>query len=275
MSHTEPKMVLSECYGSVKYALIFINLIFWVVGLASVGLAVWMLTDQTFLMSLSQEQHNFSAGLYILLAAGILMLIVAFLGCYGAIRSSQCMLVTFFSCLLVVIVAQIAAGAWLYANSNSLEELVKSALINTVKNKYSVEESYTQAVDSFQSDLGCCGATGPSDWTGSKYATKDTSLPVSLTVSGDANNMYRVPESCCRVKDSADCAAAREIKVASEVNFHAIYNEGCIDKLMDFLNSQKNVVIGVAAAIGVLELLGLIFSLVLCCAIGSSDRYKA
>ncbi|XP_076301256.1 CD82 antigen isoform X2 [Lasioglossum baleicum] len=234
-----------------------------------------MLTDQTFLMSLSQEQHNFSAGLYILLAAGILMLLVAFLGCCGAIRSSQCMLVGFFSCLLVVIVAQIAAGAWLYTNSNSLEELVKSSLINTVKNKYSVEESYTQAVDSFQSDLGCCGATGPSDWTGSKYATKDASLPVSLTVSGEANNVYRVPESCCKVKDSPDCAAAREIKVASEVNFHAIYNEGCIDKLMDFLNSQKNVVIGVAAGIGVLELLGLIFSLVLCCTIGSSNRYKA
>ncbi|XP_076651103.1 tetraspanin-8 [Halictus rubicundus] len=268
-------MVLSECYGSVKYALIFINLIFWVVGLVAVGLAVWMLTDQTFLMSLSQEQHNFSAGLYILLAAGVLMLIVAFLGCCGAIRSSQCMLVGFFSCLLVVIVAQIAAGAWLCTNINSLEELVKSSLIDTVKNKYGVEESYTQAVDSFHSDLGCCGATGPSDWAGSKYATKDPSLPVSITVSGDANNVYRVPQSCCILKDSVECAESREIKVASKVNFYAIHNEGCIDKLMDFLNSQKNVVIGVAAAIGVLELLGLIFSLVLCCAIGSSDRYKA
>lgn len=53
------------------------------------------------------------------------------------------------------------------------------------------------------------------------------------------------------------------------------YLQGCIDKLMDALNSQKNIVIGVAAGIGILELLGLIFSLILCCAIGSSDRYKA
>lgn len=44
---------------------------------------------------------------------------------------------------------------------------------------------------------------------------------------------------------------------------------------MDALNSQKNIVIGVTAAIAILELLGLIFSLVLCCAIDSSDRYKA
>ncbi|KZC13100.1 CD82 antigen, partial [Dufourea novaeangliae] len=244
------------------------------VGLAAAVLAVWMLTDQTFLMSLTQEQHNFNAGLYILLSAGILMLIVSFLGCCGAFRSSQCILVAFFSCLLVVIVAQIAAAAWLYSNRNCLEELVKSSVINTVKNKYGIDTAHTGAIDAFQSDLGCCGATGPSDWTGSKYATRDFSIPVSLTVSGDVNNMYKVPESCCKDKESPYCTLARNIKVGSEVS-PAIYNEGCIDRLMDALNSHKNIVIGVAAGIGILELLGLIFSLVLCCTIGSSDRYKA
>ncbi|XP_043790444.1 CD9 antigen-like [Apis laboriosa] len=267
-------MVLSECYGFVKYSLVCINLIFWAVGLAAVGLAVWMLTGQMFLLSLAEEQHNLNAGLYILLSAGILMLIVAFLGCCGAFRGSQCMLVAFFSCLLVVIVAQIAAGAWLYTNSNRLEELVKSSVINTVKNKYGEDSAHTETVDAFQSDLGCCGATGPADWTGSKYATSDSSFPVSFTVSGDANNMYKVPESCCKEKNSVDCKAGQNIKVASVVS-SAIYNEGCIDKLMDALNSQKNIVIGVTSAIAILELLGLIFSLVLCCAIDSSDRYKA
>lgn len=106
---------------------------FQAVGLAAVVVSVWLLTDQTLLMSLVQEQHNFYDGLYILLCAGVIMLIVTFLGCCGAFRESQCMLVAFFSCLLVVIVAQIAAGAWLYSNSYRLEELVKSSVINTVK----------------------------------------------------------------------------------------------------------------------------------------------
>ncbi|CAK9824393.1 CD9 antigen [Anthophora retusa] len=267
-------MVLSECYGCVKYALVCVNFIFWALGLAAVVLAVWLLTDQTFIMSVAQEQHNFNAGLYILFAAGSLILIVAFLGCCGAFRSSQRMLVAFFSCLLVVIVAQIAAGAWLYTNSDRLEELVKSSVINTVKNKYGEDVAYTEAVDAFQTDLGCCGATGPSDWIGSKYATRDPSIPVGLTVSGDANNVYKVPESCCKDKDSTACKAARNIKVASIVS-PAIYSEGCIHKLMDTLNNQKNIVIGVVAGIGIVELLGLIFSLVLCYGIHSSDRYKA
>ncbi|OAD59224.1 CD82 antigen, partial [Eufriesea mexicana] len=247
---------------------------FQVVGLTIEGLGICILTSQTFLMSLAQEQHNFNYGLYIMIFTGFLMLVVACLGSYGAFRESQCMLVTFFSCLLVVIVAQIAAGAWLYSNSNRLEELVKSSVINTVKNKYGVDNSYTETVNAFQSDLGCCGAIGPADWIGSKYATKDPSIPVSLTVSGDANNVYKVPESCCKDKDSDACKIARNIKVASVVS-PAIYSEGCIDKLMDALISQKNILIGVFAAIGILELLGLILSLVLSCPLGSCDSYKA
>ncbi|XP_076759683.1 CD9 antigen [Xylocopa sonorina] len=267
-------MVLSECYGFVKYGLVCVNLIFSAVGLAAVILALWMLTGQTFLMSLVHEQHNFNAGLYILLAAGILMLIVCFLGCCGAFRGSQCMLVAFFSCLLVVIVAQIAAGAWLYSNSNRLEELVKSAVIDTVKNKYGEDVRHTETVDAFQSELECCGATGPSDWIGSKYSTQNPSTPISLTVSGDVNTVYKVPQTCCKTRESNACKAARNIKVATTVS-PEIYDEGCIDKLTVTLKNQKNIVIGVTAVIGILELLGLIFSLILCCANASSDRYKA
>lgn len=103
------------------------------VASATVILAIWMLTDPTFLVSLAQEENNYHAGLYILLAAGVLMLIVAILGCCGAFRESQCMLVGFFSCLLVVIVAQVAAGAWLYTNSERLKQLVRASAANTIK----------------------------------------------------------------------------------------------------------------------------------------------
>jgi hypothetical protein len=92
-----------------------------------------MLVDQTFLITLSQDQSNFYAGVYILLIAGILMFIVSFLGCCGAFKESQYVLVSFFSCMLIVIVAQVTAGAWLYLNSDRLEELVKSSIHTSIK----------------------------------------------------------------------------------------------------------------------------------------------
>lgn len=92
-----------------------------------------MLADQTFLVSLAQQQQNYIAGLYIILAAGGLLMIVSFLGCCGAFRESQCMLIGFFGCLLVVVVAQIAAGAWLYSNSDRLESILHDSVMVTVK----------------------------------------------------------------------------------------------------------------------------------------------
>ncbi|XP_043501836.1 CD9 antigen [Polistes fuscatus] len=266
-------MVLPKCYGFVKYALVLMNLGFWAVGLTAVVLSIWMLFDHNFLVSVTQEQHNFKAGLYILLVAGLVMLVVAFLGCCGAFRESQCMLVGFFSCLLVVIVAQIAAGVWLYTNSDRLEELVKLSVVNTVKNEYGVVDFRTQTVDAFQSGLGCCGATGPADWAGSKYAKYDSSIALSLTVS-KSDNVYKVPKSCCTDRDSVACNIARNFKLGDVVS-PAIYNEGCIDKLVNALKSQSCIVIGIAIGVGIFELLGLIFALILCCANGSSDRYKA
>ncbi|XP_066599527.1 tetraspanin-1 [Prorops nasuta] len=264
-------MVLNECYGFTKYGLICINLIFWAVGLASVVLAIWMLTDQTFMVSIAQDQQNFNSGLCILLVAGVLMLLVAFLGCCGAFRESQCMLIGFFSCLLVVIVAQVAAAAWLYANSDQLEKLITASITNTVKNEYGEIESRTQTVDAFQSGLHCCGATSPNDWAGSKYASHGSSQ-LGLTVTADASNVFSVPESCC--KDSSTCQFNRTFKLGDTIS-PAIYNEGCTYKLIEALKSLSNVVLGVVVGVGILELLGLIFSLVLYCAIGSSDRYKS
>lgn len=64
------------------------------VGLTTVALAVWMLTDPTFMISMTQDESNYYIGLYIFLAIGALMLIVAFLGCCGAFKESQCLLVS-------------------------------------------------------------------------------------------------------------------------------------------------------------------------------------
>ena len=87
-----------------------------------------------------------------------------------------------------------------------------------------MDTAHTGTVDAFQSDLGCCGATGPADWTGSKYAASESSNPISITVSGDPNNVFKVPESCCKDKDSVACKAAQNIKVADVVS-PEIYSE--------------------------------------------------
>lgn len=63
-------------------------------GIIVVGLAAWMIADPTFYLSMAQEESQYYVGLYALLGSGALLVVVALLGCCGAVKESQCMLVS-------------------------------------------------------------------------------------------------------------------------------------------------------------------------------------
>ncbi|XP_026682123.1 CD9 antigen-like [Diaphorina citri] len=49
---------------------------------------------------------------------------------------------------------------------------------------------------------------------------------------------------------------------------------GCSEKLLETLRQYMNVFIGILATIGLVEFLGLLCSLILCCSVHVPDRYK-
>ncbi|XP_015420951.1 PREDICTED: CD81 antigen [Myotis davidii] len=48
------------------------------------------------------------------------MMFVGFLGCYGAIQESQCLLGTFFTCLVILFACEVAAGIWGFVNKDQV-----------------------------------------------------------------------------------------------------------------------------------------------------------
>ncbi|MGH0162202.1 UNVERIFIED_CONTAM: hypothetical protein FKN15_066062 [Acipenser sinensis] len=48
------------------------------------------------------------------------MMFVGFLGCYGAIQESQCLLGTFFACLVILFACEVAAGIWGFINKDQV-----------------------------------------------------------------------------------------------------------------------------------------------------------
>lgn len=260
-------MGLGGCYSVVKFLVVLVNFLFWVVGLATVALAVWMLVDPTFYVSMAQDSNNYYISTYILLSIGTLLVIVAFLGCCGAFRESQCMLISFFSILLIVLVAQIAAAVWMYINADSLEPLVKSTVKTTVLDDYFRIESRRHSFDTIQQGLECCGAEKPSDWTGMRS--------VIVGVSSDPLH-YNIPKSCCRPNvDAKLCAEASRVNIGAKIDYKIIFEEGCVDKLVDTIKSNAGIVSCVGIGIIVVEFLGLIMALVLVFAINRNGRYKA
>lgn len=69
---------------------------FWLqlIGLSIVITSLWMLTDPTFMLSMTQSYNHYHIALYVFLAIGILITLGAFFGCMGVCRESQCLLVS-------------------------------------------------------------------------------------------------------------------------------------------------------------------------------------
>uniref|UniRef100_A0A3Q3B8W3 Tetraspanin 2a n=1 Tax=Kryptolebias marmoratus TaxID=37003 RepID=A0A3Q3B8W3_KRYMA len=121
----------------VKYLLFVFNFIFWLSGLLVLGVGLWLRFDQHTVDLLTGDgaPDTFFIAVYILLGAGGLMMIVGFFGCFGAVRESQCLLASFFACLLIIFGAEITAGVFGFMNREEITEEVKRFY------NYSVDEN--------------------------------------------------------------------------------------------------------------------------------------
>uniref|UniRef100_A0A182UHC6 Tetraspanin n=1 Tax=Anopheles melas TaxID=34690 RepID=A0A182UHC6_9DIPT len=210
-------MAIKGCCSVVKYLVVLVNLLFWVVGFLIVSLAIWMLSDPTFLISMTQNETNYTIGLYIFLVVGGLMLVVAFLGCCGAFKESQWMLTSFFCCLLMVLVAELAAGAWAFQNSDKLDNVVRSAVKEAVQTQYGVIPMRTATLDAIQKHYKCCGAEGPNDWQSSAFNNAERPTP-SIEISNQPT-IYKVPETCCVSNITPEqCEKATQMEFLASTN---------------------------------------------------------
>lgn len=266
-------MGLTGCYAIIKYFVFVVNLIFWITGLTIIVLSIWMLTDPTFYVSMAQDESSYYSGVYLFLVVGSLMFIVGFLGCCGTIKESQCMLALFFCFLVIILVAEISAGIWAYSNGEQLEELVRENVKITVQQEYGVVHTRTVTFDEIQQGLKCCGANGPLDWAGSRY-NKGDKENINLAMTSLLKS-YSVPTSCCSVDPESEICKTSVKNVMTARISDSVYSEGCVDKLLETLQQYMSTVVWIGIFVAFAEILGLAFSLVLCCAIQQRDRYKA
>ncbi|NXF36966.1 CD9 protein, partial [Nyctibius bracteatus] len=208
----------------IKYLLFGFNFIFWLAGTAVLAIGLWLRFDSQTKSIFELESNNttFYTGVYILIGAGALMMLVGFLGCCGALQESQCMLGLFFLFLFVIFALEIAAAIWGFANKEKVIEELKDFYMETYEKRS--QPAVRETLKAFQLALDCCGLTGVLEQQLMDTCPKKTMLE-SLSV--------------------MSCPAA-------------------ID---DVFNSKLNVIGAVGLGIAVIMIFGMIFSMVLCCAI--------
>ncbi|GAB1598703.1 CD81 protein-like [Argonauta hians] len=157
-------MGLGGCYTCIKYLMFAFNFLFWLLGCAILGVGIWIRLDQDFQKYIDEDFNLPYLGAYILIGVGVLMMIIGFVGCCGAIRNSQCLLAMFFIFLFLIFAVLLGAGIYVIISKSSVDDLVEDMLDNAVKN-YRTNKASQELMDNVQLQFKCCGsALGISDY---------------------------------------------------------------------------------------------------------------
>lgn len=130
-------------------------------------------------------------------------------------------------------------------------------------------------VDRIQQYFACCGIMGPEDWITSSYNNHSSDqFDLGSFVSPPEQRMYRIPKSCCQ-EDQDSCLnrleniRGRDIHNLKEIR--GLSTEGCMTKFEEFIRKKQFFVILAGVVVVGVQILALIFSLCLVCAISRQE----
>ncbi|XP_061883918.1 tetraspanin-1 [Entelurus aequoreus] len=228
------------CFTLVKGMMVFFNLLIILGGLTLLAMGIWASVDEgTYLQLLdpfsSRGLQQVNVGFFCI-ALGAFLLVLGLLGCCGAGKESKCLLLTFFSIILVLFIAELAAAVVALTYSSFAEEILRAWATPALQKDYGSDPVLSNMLNDTMSELKCCGFTNYTDFVGSHFAGN-------------------LPPTCC-LADVFPCSQdeAKESSV-----------EGCFQQILKLLKENANIVGGIAAGIGVLEITAMVVSMYLYC----------
>ncbi|KAJ8913858.1 hypothetical protein NQ315_003767, partial [Exocentrus adspersus] len=166
----------------------------------------------------------------VLIVAGIIVFVIAFLGCFGAIKESYNMLMAFAGLLLIIFIVELAVGIAAAVYKNDFHNALNGTLRNTMDNYSNAPDKI--AWDNIQQKFMCCGVEGPSDWK-------------------TRGQQQVIPLSCCHAHEETGNEIDNDC-VNNGVGKYS-YKIGCYEKLKLQINSNATVLIGVGIGIAFIE----------------------
>ncbi|XP_076298549.1 tetraspanin 2A isoform X3 [Lasioglossum baleicum] len=204
-------------------------------GSSMFGLCIWLRLDPGFQEWVEfLDIYEFYNGIYILLAASILIIIITFIGCGVALMEHVLGLFVFVGLQLFCYVMGLAGTALLldYSTYDSqIQPLIRKSMLSLINNYQ--DDRATYVLQLVQESIGCCGADGPRD-----YLTLKKPLPNE-----------------CR--DS----------VTGNAFFH-----GCVEEISWFLEGRSGWLAGLALALCVLHIIIAALSVTLVRAIKKEEQ---
>ncbi|XP_054240453.1 tetraspanin-1 [Indicator indicator] len=230
------------CFTFIKVMMILFNLAIFLGGGTLLGVGIWVTTDRDSFLDVfgvlsSTVMQVVNVG-YFLIVIGAILLVIGFLGCYGAQKESKCLLMMFFSVVLIIFIAEVAAAVVALVYTGLAETLLSAVLTPVLKEKYGVDGPFTEIWNITMEKVHCCGLNNYTDFNNTYWH--------------DQTGTY--PEPCCGNVKPCNATLAAHSNVT-----------GCFDQIVEEIRTNAGVVGGVAAGIAALEIASMAVSMYLYC----------
>ncbi|KAI5632175.1 tetraspanin family domain-containing protein [Phthorimaea operculella] len=237
MGHGDLDSLLASI-ACVKTFVIGFNLCLWLLGLFLLGVGLWMLLDLYKYWELSPEFSGTAP--HVLIGIALLLIVTTSIAFSCIIRGQSVLLFLHGALLMVVFFLDLGVGVTLATYGHTFREGLHNGLTNTLMSYDPEKVNF----DFAQSALHCCGVSNYTDW-------------VRLSP------QRVIPISCC--VDPQRCVIA---------NYNDVYQRGCYETILEYLNSNSDMLIGMALATCLLPFFGSFATCVLA-NITTKGRYDA
>lgn len=243
----------------VKYLLGVFNFAFF---LSSIGIITLCVRSIGMPESAEKILDVDNRHLIVMVAASVVLLIISFLGCWGALRENHCMLVSYGVLLLIIILVEVAVGTLAFLYSNKVEELAYQAMNKTMSSYVMDDENSTSTrlIDDLQKNVKCCGVYNYTD-----FLSRFDKLPLSCCGKLRAVSALKpITDLETNTTGSQFFPYNSRTVGASDRNETCLPNEafteGCAHKLWDLMYKYYGPIGGILIGVAVIQLLGCILS---------------
>lgn len=261
----------SACIKVTKYFLFLFNLLFFILGAVILGFGVWILADRSsFVFVLQTSSSSLSVGAYVFIGVGAVTMVMGFLGCIGAVNEVRCLLGLYFTFLLLILIAQVAAGVLFYFNMDKVKQEMGSIVTKLIQNyKDGQEDRLQEGWDYVQAQGKCCGWVSFYNWTDNAELMNRTNVTFPCSCEDKRDD-----DSPLLRKGFCELPAGNRTESGNSPEAWPVYQEGCMAKVQAWLQDNLGVILGVCVGVAVIEVLGMLLSICLCRHVHSEDYSK-
>ncbi|XP_008433042.1 tetraspanin-5a isoform X1 [Poecilia reticulata] len=237
----------------IKYFIFGFNILFWLLGMALVGIGLWAWSEKGVLSNISSITDL--GGLdpvWLFMVVGGVMFILGFAGCIGALRENT-FLLKFFSVFLgIIFFLELTTGVLAFVFKDWIKDQLNLFINNNIR-AYRDDIDLQNLIDFTQEYWECCGAFGADDWNLNIY--------FNCTDGNPSREKCGVPFSCC-TKDPAEdvintqCGYDIRAKPDSEQKDY-INVKGCVPQFERWFQDNLTLVAGIFIGVALLQIFGI------------------